>query len=153
MAQGLVLRFTLIYDADCGPCARFRRAVGFLDTYRGLDFASLMDADERGLLDTVQPGLRHRSLHLISPRGTVRSGAEALPELIGLLPGGSMVSRVIMHVPFGYRAIAFVYSVFARLHDAGSCSFRASGQGTRRSEGPRTSEAARTSLGAFPTQK
>ena len=115
---------TLVYDADCGPCTRFKRIIGFLDARRTLRFASLVDADNRGLLDTVPAARRHRSFHLVSPQGKVDSGANALPGLVALLPAGRLTSEAIDSSPLIFRSVAFVYSVFSRLHDSGSCSYR-----------------------------
>ncbi len=119
-----VLRYLLVYDGDCGPCTKFKRAIDFLDTYRKLDYLSLVEADEKGVLDSVPPNLWHRSFHLVSPEGMVLSGAKALPGLIGLLPTGRPISRLMVLAPGGLSAISFVYSVFSRLHDTGSCRYK-----------------------------
>ena len=118
------MRHTLVYDADCGPCTKFRRIIGFLDIRRTLLFASLVDADSSGKLNTVPAARRHRSFHLVSPQGKVESGANALPGLIALLPAGRLASEAIEASPFMFRRVAFVYSVFSRLHDSGSCSYK-----------------------------
>lgn len=116
-------RYLLAYDADCGPCTRFKRYVEFLDSYGKLDFTPLIEADEKGFLDRVPTALRHRAFHLISPSGEVLSGAKALPTLVNLLPTGTLLSKVMTMVPGGFRATAFVYGVAARLHDTGSCRY------------------------------
>ncbi len=120
-------KHTLVYDAGCGPCTRFRRAVDFLDAHNGLEYSPLIDADRNGLLESVSPSRRHRSFHLVSPGGEVLSGANAIPRLIGLLPAGSLVLKLVVSAPLGYKSIAFVYSTFSRLHDAGSCSYGSRG--------------------------
>ncbi len=119
-----VLRYMLVYDGDCGPCTKFKRAIDFLDTRMKLDYLSLIEADEKGVLDSVSPNLRHRSFHLVSPEGTVLSGAKALPGLIGLLPTGRPISLFMVLAPGGLSAMSFVYSVFSRLHDTGSCRYK-----------------------------
>ena len=142
------MRHTLVYDADCGPCTRFSRIIGFLDTRRTLLFASLVDADSSGMLDTVPAARRHRSFHLVSPQGKVESGANALPGLIALLPMGRLPSELIDSSPFIFRSVAFVYSVFSRLHDSGSCSFKDHQEGTRAGFG-RDQATTRPTLGAI----
>ena len=117
-------RYVLAYDADCGPCTRFRRAVGFLDTYGRMDYMSLNDAEVEGLLDNIPIPMSHRSFHLVSPEGGALSGAEALPELVRLLPSGTLMSKMMTKAPGGMRAIAFAYGVASRLHDVGSCKYR-----------------------------
>jgi len=115
--------FTLVYDSDCGPCTRFKRAVQFLDSYRNFHFESLIRADEDGLLDTIPRPRRHSSFHIVSPRGTVVSGAQAIPTLIAQLPFGEPVSKFVIHAPGSARALRFIYGVFSRLHDTGSCHY------------------------------
>jgi len=117
------MRDLLVFDADCGPCSRFRRVIDFIDPDRRLDFMPLVEADARGLLDGVPQGRRHRSFHLISPQGGVTSGASALPVLLALLPAGRLPSKAIQCSNLMFRSVAFVYSVFSRLHDASSCSY------------------------------
>ena len=117
-------RTILAYDADCGPCARFKQAVDFLDTRRRLEFMGLAEADSARVLDGVPPSRRHRSFHLVVPDGEVLSGAEAIPALVSLMPGGRLFSRLLVSVPKGPRAVGFVYGVFSRLHDDGSCHYR-----------------------------
>lgn len=117
------MKHIVVYDAGCGPCTRFRRIVGLLDVKRRLDFESLLDADGRGHLDSVQQSLRHRSFHLISPDGGVASGARALPDLLALLPACWPASGAIRSSDLVFHGVEFVYSVFSRLHDSGSCSY------------------------------
>ena len=116
--------YLLAFDADCGPCRRFRNAVGFLDTFGRLDFMSLERAEDSGLLDAIPFAKRHSSFHLVSPDGTALSGANALPKLISLLPSGTLLSRLLREAPGGLKTAAFVYSVASRLHNTGTCQYR-----------------------------
>lgn len=117
----------MVYDADCGPCRRFKRAVELLDRCHRFAFVSLRDADANGNLNAVPPRLRYRSFHLISPDGEVLSGANALPALASMLPSGRVVSKAILSTPGGLKAAGFAYGVLSRLHDSGSCK-RAAGR-------------------------
>ncbi len=114
--------YTLAYDSDCGPCSRFRRAVGFLDPAHKIRFASLAEAEEAGALAAIPSGARRRSFHIISDGGIGLSGAEALPTLASLLPGGAVTSRAMRSSRVVYGAAAFAYGALSRLHDAGACS-------------------------------
>lgn len=116
--------YVLAYDADCGPCTRFRRVVGFLDAGRRISFISLTQADRDGVLDQVPAVMRHRSFHLAIPGGRVLSGAEAIPPLVRVLPAGRVVSRAMATAPGVPRTVRFVYGVFSRLHDSGACTYR-----------------------------
>jgi predicted DCC family thiol-disulfide oxidoreductase YuxK len=120
--------YILIYDSDCGPCTRFKRAVAFLDTRNRISFIGLDAADSSGLLAPIPQARRHRSFHLISPSGRVWSGAEALSPLTSLLPGGAGLSFVMGRNPLAFNCASFVYGVFSRLHDVGSCSYASRGR-------------------------
>ncbi len=121
LLPGRSAEYVVAYDADCGPCTRFEKAVEALDIHGRADFVTLDEADLSGMLKTVPSDLRRRSFHLATPGGRVLSGAEALPEVLRLFPGGRIYSRLITGAPGGKRGVAFVYSAFARLHDAGEC--------------------------------
>jgi predicted DCC family thiol-disulfide oxidoreductase YuxK len=112
----------LAYDVDCGPCTRFAHVVDILDKYEKIDFISLTKADQKGLLDKIPTLLRYKSFHLILANGQVKSGSEALLELIAILPGGKVTYPLINYFPAGKQIMRFIYKRFSRLHDTGSCS-------------------------------
>jgi predicted DCC family thiol-disulfide oxidoreductase YuxK len=122
-AESISSRYILAYDADCGPCTRFRHAVDIFDIYQKIDFISLIEADQKGLLDRIPPSMRYKSFHLIFPnREEVKSGSDALIKLIAILPGGSLIFPIINHFPGGKQIVHFIYTRFSRLHDGASCS-------------------------------
>jgi predicted DCC family thiol-disulfide oxidoreductase YuxK len=122
-AESLSSKYILAYDADCGPCTRFRHAVDIFDIYQRIDFISLTEADQKGLLDKIPASMRYKSFHLISPdREEVKSGSDALIKLIAILPGGRVIFPIINYLPGGKWIVHFVYTKFSRLHDRGSCS-------------------------------
>lgn len=53
MQTGSSSKYILAYDANCGPCTRFRHIVDILDKYERIDFISLTKADQEGLLDKI----------------------------------------------------------------------------------------------------
>ncbi len=112
----------MAYDADCGPCTRFKHAVDILDKYEKIDFISLTKADQKGMLDKIPASMRYKSFHLIFPnREEVKSGSDAVLELIAILPGGRVISPIINYFPGGKQIVHFVYTRFSKLHDGGSC--------------------------------
>ena len=123
------VKLTLVYDADCGPCTKFRGAVGFLDPGRRMGYAGLAEAEREGLLDAVPRGRRRSSFHLVGPPGEVLSGADALPALLAQLPGGPLSSAALARCPPAFASAAFVYGVFSRLHGTGRCGKAPRGAG------------------------
>ncbi|MFY9870532.1 MAG: DCC1-like thiol-disulfide oxidoreductase family protein [Candidatus Nitrosopolaris sp.] len=115
-------KYILAYDANCGPCTKFKRIVDILDKYERINFISLTKADQEGLLDKIPVDQRYKSFHLIFPKGDAESGSEALLELIVILPRGKIISPIINYFPGGKKAVGFIYKRFSRLHDRRSCS-------------------------------
>jgi predicted DCC family thiol-disulfide oxidoreductase YuxK len=112
----------LAYDADCGPCSRFKAVVRFLDAKGRLDFASIREADKAGALSAVVPAMRYRSFHLVSSGEGSHSGAEALlPLLRVLMPGGENLATGLDRLPGFRRALDFGYAALSRVHGSGSC--------------------------------
>ena len=111
----------IVYDADCGPCRKFKHLLNCLDVNHQIQFVSQTEADELGLLNRVPQCLRYKSFHLISSNLDIQSGAEALLRLIGLFPLGHPISKLIILAPGGKRMMTSVYSIFSKLHDADSC--------------------------------
>jgi len=114
-------KYILAYDADCGPCTRFAHVVDNLDKNEKIDFISLTIADREGMLDRISAPLRYKSFHLISPTGELKSGSDALLQLIAVLPGGKIISPIINHLPGGKLTVKFIYNRFSKLHDRGTC--------------------------------
>jgi predicted DCC family thiol-disulfide oxidoreductase YuxK len=123
-AKSSLSKYILAYDADCGPCTRFAHVVDSLDKSEIIDFISIILADQKGLLDRISPPLRYKSFHLILPNGEVKSGSEALVELIAILPGGKIISPIINYLPGGKPFVRFIYNRFSKLHDRTSCRIR-----------------------------
>jgi predicted DCC family thiol-disulfide oxidoreductase YuxK len=121
-AKSSLSRYILAYDTDCGSCTRFAHAVDSLDKSEIIDFISIILADQKGLLDRISPPLRYKSFHLILPNGEVKSGSEALVELIAILPGGKIISPIVNYFPGGKPFVSFIYNSFSRRHDMGSCN-------------------------------
>ena len=122
MQTGSSSKYILAYDANCGPCTKFKRIVDILDKYERIDFISLTKADQERLLDKIPVHQRYKSFHLIFPNGDSKSGSDALLELIAILPGSKILSPIINYFPGGKKAVQFIYKRFSRLHDRGSCS-------------------------------
>ena len=145
----MAARFVLAYDADCGACSLFKDVVDMLDPAGRIQFASLEEADDSGLLARIAPPSRYSSFHLIRHAFNgvdvreVWSGSEALLPLIRLLsPCGTTASRILEAVPGGATAAAFAYSTLSRLHR--TCPARPSHDSSMSSlvwdEAPRVSE-------------
>jgi predicted DCC family thiol-disulfide oxidoreductase YuxK len=77
---------TLIYDGECGLCRRAVQRVQAWDREQRLAYVSFQDGEAVGRFGIGLPALA-AAMHLVLPDGRVFSGADAVPELAGLLPG------------------------------------------------------------------
>jgi predicted DCC family thiol-disulfide oxidoreductase YuxK len=117
-------RTLVLYDADCGFC---RWSLGKLlawDRRRVLRPLALQDPEAERLLADMVEGERMASWHLVTQDGRVRSGGEALPPLLGMLPGGrpfaALAERMPRIVDRGYRFVAGHRTVFGRPVSSGA---------------------------------
>ncbi len=110
-----------LYDSDCGICTRFTRAVSFLDAQDKVSFMSIAAAEANGELDAMNPVLRYRSSHLVTPKGSIESGGDGMVALLSYLPGGFVPARMIASFPPALRGARWIYRVLSRLHGGPSC--------------------------------
>lgn len=80
-------RATVLYDADCGICTDVARAIRRLDRDAQVDLVAIGSAAGAHLLADLAPAERLERWHLVEADGTRRSGGDALPALLRLLPG------------------------------------------------------------------
>jgi predicted DCC family thiol-disulfide oxidoreductase YuxK len=105
-------RPTLIYDGDCGFC---RRSVDLLqrwDPEQRIALIPFQDQARMAAFDIPLPALA-AAMHLIlpPPDGRVLAGADAMPELLRLLPGKRWLAwgfRVPGVLPVARRLYAWI---------------------------------------------
>jgi len=73
----------LVFKVHFGIRCRLQpllRDLGYdiLDKYEKIDFMSLTEADQKGMLDVIPAPLLYESFHLIFPNGEAKSGSEVL---------------------------------------------------------------------------
>jgi predicted DCC family thiol-disulfide oxidoreductase YuxK len=77
---------TLIYDGECALCRRAVQRLQEWDREQRLAYVPFQDGEAVGRFGIGLPALA-AAMHLVLPDGRVFSGADAVPELGGLLPG------------------------------------------------------------------
>lgn len=92
-------RATVLYDDDCGFCKRLLSKFLAWDRGRRLRPIALQDPEAERLLGEMPQERKMASWHLVAPGGTVRSGGEALPALLRLLPGGGAPAWFVDRIP------------------------------------------------------
>jgi len=114
--------WTVLYDGDCALCLSSRRIVGSLDWLRRLRWETIATADLHRL--GVEAAAARREMHIVSPRGIVRRGFDAVRLLPLLLPGPLLVALVVLNYDAGgpvlgvvhhYEAVFYVLGAFLLL--------------------------------------
>ena len=97
-------RPTLIYDGECGMC---RALVARLAVWDREHRIALVPFQDEGVVTRLGIGLPAlaAAMHLVLPDGRVSAGADAVPELLRLLPGAKRWLRLVFALP-GVRPLA-----------------------------------------------
>lgn len=104
------MHWVLIYDGACGFCKWTAALLLDWDRAGRLRPLALGTPEADALLHELTPAERAASFHLVSPAGERRSGGEALPAVLDLLPAGFIPARALAALPGltdrGYRWVA-----------------------------------------------
>jgi len=113
---------TVLYDVDCGFCRWAMARVLAWDRRRRLRPVAIQDAEGEALLARLDPPARLDSWHLAFPDGRLYSAGPALPQVVGLLPGGrglAAAMRALLPVTgWAYRLVAHHRAVPGRFVSA-----------------------------------
>jgi predicted DCC family thiol-disulfide oxidoreductase YuxK len=106
---------TVIYDGECGICRDAVARLRAWDRERWFAFVPFQDRDAVARFGIALPALA-AAMHLLLPDGRAFAGADAIPEMLRLLPGKRWL-RWLFHVPGVLPAARRVYRyVAARRH-------------------------------------
>jgi predicted DCC family thiol-disulfide oxidoreductase YuxK len=112
-------RWAVLYDADCGFCKWLLAGLLRWDRAGRLRPIALQRPEADELLEELAPAQRMASWHVISPAGDRRSGGDALPPLLRLLPAGRLPAAGFARFPRltdrAYRWVAEHRSELSRL--------------------------------------
>lgn len=106
---------TLLYDGTCGPCATFARWVKAADLRGLIEARRLEDPEMRRRYERALGARYFESFHLDTGR-RLASGAEAVPDLLGLLPGGRIWAP-LARTPLLFPLLARGYGELSRARD------------------------------------
>src|SRR5260370_13266931 len=97
-------RPTLFYDGECGLCRALVARLAAWDREHRIALVPFQDEATVARFGIGLPALA-AAMHLVLPDGRVAAGADAVPELLRLLPGAKRRWRLGFAVP-GVRPLA-----------------------------------------------
>lgn len=110
---------TLLYDGGCGPCAAFARWVKAADLGNRIEARRLEEPDMVRRYGKSLGERYYASFHMDTGRN-VASGAEAIPVLLSLLPGGRLWGP-LARLPWNRSLLAWGYDWLARARNRTGC--------------------------------
>ena len=110
----VIVRATVLFDADCGFCRWSANKIREWDRRGHLRFVALQSSEAAELLPALDPRQRLASWHVVDDVGRVWSGGAAVSPLLRRLPFGRAFARLADLAP-GLTERA--YSIVARHRD------------------------------------
>ena len=92
-------RVTVLYDMDCGVCRWVLSKLLAWDRGGRLRPVAIQSEEGAELLPGMSPEERLASFHAASEGGSARSAGAGLPVVFDVLPGGSILSRLLRLSP------------------------------------------------------
>lgn len=105
--------YTVVYDGACKVCGRLARV---LQRWDGQDTLSVVPSQQAGVkacFPWIPDSAYRESLQLIGPGGKTWQGAQAIEQLLNILPRGKLISWVFK-IPFVRGIADRFYRWFAR---------------------------------------
>jgi predicted DCC family thiol-disulfide oxidoreductase YuxK len=91
--------YYLIYDWNCELCVGLMKFLKRLDHKNMIVFLPFDDPFAKELGRNMKEEDLKGNFHFIMPNGRFLSGDEAIPYVIGALPGGKVPQWVLLHFP------------------------------------------------------
>ncbi len=105
--------WTLVYDGDCAVCTRIVRVIDRWDRRGEIETVPFQNADVTARFPWIPPEEYTEAMQLVGPGGRTWAGAEAVEQLLAILPRGRLIAW-IFRVPFVGRLADRCYRWFAR---------------------------------------
>ena len=103
----------LVYDGDCAFCLRCVALLAKWDTRSQLRFVAFQQPAELIDLPFIPRAALEQAMHLVTPDDAIYAGADAVPPMLRVLPGGRLVAWVFA-IPGARWLARRVYRVVAR---------------------------------------
>lgn len=105
--------WTLVYDGDCNVCGRFVRLVERWDRRREVEIVPSQNSSIAARFPWIPSDAYAEAVQLIGPGGRTSQGAQAIEDLLSILPKGWLIAW-IFKLPLVGRLADKLYRWFAR---------------------------------------
>jgi len=105
--------YTVVYDGTCRVCTRLAHLLERWDTRRELEVIPFQNTSVLDRFPWIPAEAYSEAMQLVGPGGRTWQGAEAIEQLLDILPYGKMLGWVFS-IPYFGRAFARFYRWFAR---------------------------------------
>lgn len=112
-AVGTGRPYTVVYDGTCRVCTRLAGLLGRWDRDGELEVIPFQNTSVLERFPWIPPAAYAEALQLVGPGGRTWQGAEAIEQLLKILPYGPLLGWVF-RIPFAGGLIGRVYRWFAR---------------------------------------
>lgn len=110
---GLGRPYTVVYDGTCRVCTRAARLLERWDTRRELEVIPFQNSSVLDRFPWIPAASYAEAMQLVGPGGRTWQGAEAIEQLLDILPYGGLLGWVFS-IPFFGGGFARFYRWFAR---------------------------------------
>lgn len=91
--------YHLIYDWNCELCVNLMKFIKTLDRANDIVFVPFDDSLAKELAKNLSEEALSGNFHFVLPSGVLYSGDEAIPYVMGALPGGKLPQWLLKHIP------------------------------------------------------
>lgn len=112
-SQGLGRAYTVVFDGDCKVCTRLSHVLRKWDRSGHLEVVSSQQPGVMARFPWIPARAYADALQMVAADGTTWQGAEAIEQLLNVLPKGKLVSW-LFRIPFARTIADRFYRWFAR---------------------------------------
>ena len=105
--------WTLVYDGNCNVCTRLIRLVERWDSRGAIETVPFQNAEVTARFPWIPREAYAEAMQLVGPGGRTWQGAQAVEQLLTILPRGRLIAW-IFRLPFVGRLADRFYRWFAR---------------------------------------
>jgi predicted DCC family thiol-disulfide oxidoreductase YuxK len=110
---GMGRPYTVVYDGTCRVCTRLAHLLERWDTRKELEVIPFQNTSVLDRFPWIPAGAYAEAMQLVGPGGRTWQGAEAIEQLLDILPYGGLLGWVFS-IPYFGTAFARFYRWFAR---------------------------------------